>query len=49
MLAGASVAGVLWLFIQHVSHIRCFSTAVTVVAQTSYFVSASYLDRKPMK
>ena len=25
------------------------STAVEVVAQTSYFVSASYLDRKPMK
>ena len=24
------------------------STAVTVVAQTSYFVSASYFDRKPM-
>ena len=25
------------------------STAVAVVAQTSYFVSASYFDRKPMK
>ena len=24
-------------------------SAVTVVAQTSYFVSASYFDRKPMK
>ena len=25
------------------------STAVAVVAQTGYFVSASYFDRKPMK
>ena len=47
--AGASVAGVQWLFMQHISDIWWCSTAVTVVAQTSYFVSASYHDRKPMK
>ena len=47
--AGASVAGVQWLFMQHVSDIWWCSTAVAVVAQTSYFVSASYFDRKPMK
>ena len=34
---------------QHVSDILLCSTAVAVVAQTSYFVSASYFDRKPMK
>ena len=27
---------------------RC-STAVAVVGQTSYFVGASYIDRKPVK
>ena len=42
--AGASVAGVQWLFMQHVSDIWWCSTAVTVVAQTSYLVSASYFD-----
>ena len=26
-----------------------YDGAVSVVAQTSYFVSASYIDRKPMK
>ena len=38
-----------WLFLQHVSDILWYSTAVAVVAQTSNFVSASYFDRKPMK
>ena len=33
--AGASVAGVQWLFMQHVSDIWWCSTAVTVVAQTT--------------
>ena len=47
--AGASVAGVQWLSMQHVSYIWWCSTAVAVVAQTSYFVCASYFDRKPMK
>ena len=41
--------GVQLLFMQHVSDIRWCSTAVAVVAQTSYFVCASYFDRKPMK
>ena len=41
--------GVQWLFMLHVSDILWCSTAVAVVAQTSYFVSASYFDRKPMK
>ena len=36
-------------FLQHVSDMWWWSTAVAVVAQTSYFVSASYLNRKPMK
>ena len=36
-------------FLQHVSDIWWRSTAATVVAHTSYFVSASYFDRKPMK
>ena len=36
-------------FMQHVSDISWYSTAVAVVAQTSYFVCASYFDRKPMK
>ena len=44
-----SVAGVQWLSMQHASDIRRCCTAVAVVAQTSYFVSASYFDRKPMK
>ena len=47
--AGASDAGVWLLFMQHVSDIWWCSTAVAVVAQTSYFVSASYFDRKPVK
>ena len=47
--AGASVAGVQWLSMQHVSDIWWCSTAVAVVAQTSYFVCASYFDRRPMK
>ena len=47
--AGVSVAGVQWLSMQHVSDIWWCSIAVTVVAQTSYFVGASYFDRKPMK
>ena len=34
--AGASVAGVQWLFMQHFSDIWWCSTAVAVVAQTSY-------------
>ena len=46
---GASVAGVRWLFMQHISDIWWCSTAVAVVAQTSYFVCDSYFDRKPMK
>ena len=37
------------LSMQHASDIRWCSTAVTVVAQTSYFVGASHIDRKPMK
>ena len=44
--AGSSVAGVQWLYMQHVIDIWWCSTAVAVVAQTSYFVSASYFDRK---
>ena len=47
--AGASVAGVAgvsWLFLQHVSDIWWCSSAVTVVAQTSYFVSASCFDNE---
>ena len=36
-------------FMQHVSKIRWNSNAVAVVAQTSYFASVSYFDRKPMK
>ena len=47
--AGASVAGVQWLSMQHASDIWWCSTDVAVVAQTSYFVRASYFDRKPMK
>ena len=47
--AGANVASVQWLSMQHVSYIWWCSTAVAVVAQTSYFVCASYFDRKPMK
>ena len=47
--AGASVAGVRWLFMQHVSDIWWWCTAELLVAQTSYFVCASYIDRKPMK
>ena len=47
--AGASVAGVWWRFLQHVDDIWWCSNAVTVVAQTSYFVGASYFDRKPIK
>ena len=47
--AGASVAGVWWHYLKHVSDIWWCSTGVAVVAQTSYFVSASYLERKPMK
>ena len=35
--AGASVAGVQWLSMQHASDIWWCSTAVAVVAQTSYF------------
>ena len=49
VLAGASVAGVQWLFMQHVSDIWWCSTAVAVVAHTSYFVGASYYCLKPMK
>ena len=49
VLAGASVAGVWWLFLQQISDIWWCSTAVTVIAQTSYFVSASYFDLKPLK
>ena len=41
--------GVRWLFLQHVSNIWWCCTAVAVVAETSYFVGASYFDRKPMK
>ena len=44
--AGESAAGVWWLFLQHVSDIWWCSTAVAVVAQTSYFVGAPYIDRK---
>ena len=47
--AWARVAGVWWLFLQHVSGIWWCCTDVAVVAQTSYFVSASYFHRKPMK
>ena len=47
--AGANVAGVWWLFLQHVSYIWWCSTAVAVVAQTSYFVYASYFNRKQIK
>ena len=47
--AGASVACVKWLSMQHVSDIWWCSTAVAVVAQISYFVCASYIDRKPIK
>ena len=47
--AGASVAGVQWLSMQQTSDIWWCSTAVAVVAQTSYFVSATYFARKPMK
>ena len=36
------------LFMQHVSDMSWCSTAVAVVAQTSYFVGAYYFDRKPM-
>ena len=41
--------GCVMAFLQHISDIRWCSTVVAVVAQTSYFVSASYFDRKPMK
>ena len=41
--------GVPWIFMQHISDILWCSTVVVVVAQTNYFVSASYFDRKPMK
>ena len=44
-----SVAGVRWLFMRHVSDILWCSAAVAVVAQTIYFVCASYLNRKPIK
>ena len=44
-----SVAVVRWLSMQHVSDILWCSIAVAVVAQTSYFVVASYIDRKPMR
>ena len=47
--AGASVAGVQWLSMQHASDIWWCNNAVAVVAQTSYFVCFSYFDRKPMK
>ena len=47
--AGASVAGVQWLSMQHVSDIWWCSTAVIVVAQTSYFVYASYFYIKSIK
>ena len=47
--AGASVAGGQWLSMQHASDIWWCSTALAVVAQTRYFVCASYFDRKPMK
>ena len=47
--AGASVADVQWLYMQHASDILWFNNAVSVVAQTSYFVSASYFDKKTMK
>ena len=47
--AGASVTGVWWIFLQHVSDILWRSTVVAVVALTSYFVGASYFDRKPIK
>ena len=48
--AGANVAGVLWLSMQHASDIWWCSTAVAVVAQTSYFVGASYFDgNSPLK
>ena len=36
-------------FLQLISDILWCSTAVTVVAQSSYFVSASCFDIKPMK
>ena len=39
---GASVTGVQWLSMQHASDIWWCSTSVAVVAQTSYFVCASY-------
>ena len=38
-----------WLSMQYASDIWWCSTAVAVVAQTGYFVGASYFDRKPMK
>ena len=47
--AGASDAGVWLLYTQHVSDIWLCSTAVAVVAQTSYFICASYFARKPVK
>ena len=39
--------GVRWLSMQRLTHIWLCTTAVTVVAQINYFVSASYFDRKP--
>ena len=36
-------------YMQHISDLCWCSTVVTVVSQTSYFVSALYFDRKPMK
>ena len=38
-----------WLFMQHVSDTWWCSTAMAVIAQISYFVSASYFDKNPMK
>ena len=36
------------VFLQHISDIGWCSIAVTVVAQTDYFVSASFFDSRPM-
>ena len=40
---------VMGFFLQDVSDILWHSTVVTVVVPTSYFIGASYFDRKPMK
>ena len=42
-------AGVWWLYLQEICDIWWCSTAVALATQASYFVSASYFDRKPVK